>query len=764
MSQRLISLFARYPWLAVATIVLMTAISLIGYYDPYLIVVRPVDEEAQPVNRSSEQREPSKAAARKEAKRQAAKAGRVGLFGSDVIMVVACENFFTAENTKSLRAAVQALNALPQVQDIMWMDEAPPINVFGTPRPALPDHRASQARFDAAKHEAINNPMVGGQLLSRDGKTALLLVSIDWFHVRKNEDCTRELERVATDAAKNRALTFSITGALPLELLFKRSTLEEDRKFQYIAYGVVLTLATIIFRGPTAVIITALAPILGIFWTLGCLRFFQMQDNPFNTVVVPILLSLVGFTDGVHMMTQIRKYRSEGLSGKESAIAAMDEVGTACFLTSLTTAIGFGSLGWAHHDIVREFGWCCVLGVVITFIAVISAIPLACSSWLGRSVHQGHSRGLIESNISKLNFMMDWVLSYPKTFTVVGIGLTAICLAIAFQLKPDERLLNAIPNRSTEAQALRRMDLAFGGLETATVKIGWNAEVPDDSPEIIKVNEEVDAILKSESVLGSPLGIVDLINALPGSGRPSEKSSMAELLPPQLKRAFLRIEDREASIVFRLQDIGIANYGPVFKRIEEQLRVVMDKHPNFNAELAGNAIWRWKNLYQIILDLLSSLGSAAIIIFVSLAIAYRSVKIGLISVVPNIFPLALTATGMYLFDSPLEIISVLAFTVCLGIAVDDTIHFLTRYKEERKKCPDNRTAIYRSFTGVGSACIMTTLVLVCGFSTVFWSDTREHHIFASMGGATIAFALIGDLIFLPAMLAVFCSEKPNSKW
>ncbi len=86
------------------------------------------------------------------------------------------------------------------------------------------------------------------------------------------------------------------------------------------------------------------------------------------------------------------------------------------------------------------------------------------------------------------------------------------------------------------------------------------------------------------------------------------------------------------------------------------------------------------------------------------------------------------------------------YTVCLGIAVDDTIHFLTRYTEERKKCSDNRTAIHRSFTSVGGACIMTTLVLVCGFSTVFWSDTREHHIFATMG-ATIAFALIGDLTF-----------------
>ena len=164
----------------------------------------------------------------------------------------------------------------------------------------------------------------------------------------------------------------------------------------------------------------------------------------------------------------------------------------------------------------------------------------------------------------------------------------------------------------------------------------------------------------------------------------------------------------------------------------------------------------------MILDLLSSLGSAALIIFGSLAIAYRSVTLGLISIVPNVFPLAVTAALMYLLGAPLELISVLAFTVCLGIAVDDTIHFLTRYTEELKQGHDNREAIRRSFVGVGSACIMTTLVLVCGFATVLWSDTREHHIFATMGGATIAFALLGDLIILPAMLAIFCRDKPKA--
>ncbi len=764
MSRAFLGLFARYPWLAFATIVGMSILSSIGYYDPYLLVSRPADVEAAdtPLTKNTNPIATNNRTTSGERRRQAAAAGSVSLFSGDVIMVVTSENFFTPASTQALRAAVAKLQELPQVRSIMWMDEAPPLNVFGMPTPALPDHRASQMRFDHARQQAIANPMIGGQLLSRDGQTALLLIGVDWFHVRKNVDCTRTFETVARNAAvefSGGEMKFAVTGELPMQLLFKQSTLDNDRKFQWIAYGVVLTLATIIFRGPTAVLITALAPVLGIFWTLGCIRFFQLQDNPFNTVVVPVLLSMVGFTDGVHMMTQIRKHRAAGMTGREAALKAMNEVGAACFLTSLTTAIGFGSLGWAHHDIVREFGWCCVLGVFITFIAVITAIPLACSTWLGRSVHHGHSTGLIESNVGRLNFLLHGILRSPKRFAWAGIGLTVFCILISLQLRPDERMLTAIPESSPEARALRHMDRTFGGLETSTVIVRWNSNIEEDSKEIVAVTEEIENALREEPLLGSPLGIASLVNALPGNGSASEKAGLIELLPTPLKRAFLRTDESQSTIVFRVQDIGIAHYGPVFQRVTGRLQEIVQTHPGFTAELAGAAIWRWKNLYQIIVDLLASLSSAAFIIFVTLGIAYRSIKLGVISIVPNIFPLAATGAGMYFFGSPLELISVLAFTVCLGIAVDDTIHFLTRYTDERKLCHDNDEAIQRSFVGVGSACIMTTIVLVCGFATVLWSDTREHHIFATMGGATIAFAIIGDLVFLPAMLAIFCNKK-----
>ena len=147
------------------------------------------------------------------------------------------------------------------------------------------------------------------------------------------------------------------------------------------------------------------------------------------------------------------------------------------------------------------------------------------------------------------------------------------------------------------------------------------------------------------------------------------------------------------------------------------------------------------------------------IILITQALAYRSIRIGLISFIPNTFPLAVTGAWPVFSGYNLELVSVCAFTVSLGIAVDDTIHFFSRYEDERTKTNDRDTAIRKAFTGVGVSLVMATVVLVAGFSTVAFSDSRDHQIFATMGALTIGFALLGDLIILPAMISWFGPKK-----
>jgi predicted RND superfamily exporter protein len=160
-----------------------------------------------------------------------------------------------------------------------------------------------------------------------------------------------------------------------------------------------------------------------------------------------------------------------------------------------------------------------------------------------------------------------------------------------------------------------------------------------------------------------------------------------------------------------------------------------------------------------VVDLANSLGSAAIIILLVMAAFYRSVRIGLICVLPNALPLLFTAAMLVWTGYALNIAAVCAFTVCLGIVVDDTIHFLSRFQYELKSTDDVAEAVRRSFLGVGAAMVTTTIVLVCGFATVLASQMPSHRIFAGMAVSSIGTAILGDLILLPAMLAACYRPK-----
>ena len=739
------------PRITSALILALSGLAALGYVAPEKLtgLFQPVRERTAETTRSPSDSESIPAV------------DPVRIDDADVILVARSDQIFTAAGAEALREIVESLENLDHVERVFWMDRVPVLNVFGLRESLFPRSSASERQFAAAEEKALEHPLVGGQLLSRDGRTLLMLIKIDWLFVERDEDCTERLKTVAQEAAAKHPgaeFSFLVTGRVPIYLTFVKAQRENRETYQTIGYVTVFLMAVILFRGLRAVLVVSLAPCLGVFWSLGILHFFDLQDNPFNDVVLPVLLSLIALTDGVHLMVEIRRQRGSGLSNRDAARAGVSKVGLACGLTSLTTAIGFASLSMAHHEIVREFGWSCVVGVLLTFLAVITVIPLACSSWLGSKIHLGQEKAFVEKHLSRISGVIVYVLGRPKLVSFIGVFATLFLGLVSLSLRPDERHSNALPAGSEAARAIDHMDEAFGGLEMGYVEVRWSKTVPENSPEILKTVSRVNQLLETEELIGSPLSIRNFVDVLPGEGPAEDRMPLIELMPPPLKRAFYEPERQRAVVNFRVRDLGIAKYGPVFERLQSGLKQIEADHPEFQLELTGSPVRRWENLYRIVVDLAMSLGSAAVIIFLTLTLAFRSLRLGLISIIPNLFPLAVTGTYLVVSGQALEIASVCAFTVCLGIAVDDTIHFITRYREELHGAT-LRQAIERAFTGTGTALIMTTLVLVVGFGTVMFSDMRDQRIFATMGGLTISSALFGDLVFLPALLMLFGKEE-----
>jgi len=686
--------------------------------------------------------------------------GRGSALGrADAIMVVECPKVFSREGAVALRDVVARLESLDAVAGITWLDRAPPLNIFGLDEPILPRGPASLRRFEVAREKALEHPLVVGQLLSPDGRTLLLLITYDWALVQDEADVTDALIKTAQAAAADHPdvpIGVALTGPVPIRLEWVRNRDANERLFQLVGYGLILALSAVLFRGLSVVLVTAAAPGLGVFWTLGLVRAIGLQDNPFSHVILPVLLSLVGFADSVHMMVDIRRGLAAGLAPREACRRALGTVGVACFLTMITTAIGMASLSLARHEVVRDFGWSCVIGVACTWVAVLTVLPLCCATPWSRVLARGAGREVIGGQLHRVARGIDFTLRHAAITSMLTIGLFAALAVVALRLEPDDRKANILPPGSPAQRALDQIDAALGGLDVCSADLQWTGEQAPE--EIADVLAEVDRLVAAEPLLAHPLSVCRLIDALPGDGAARERMDLLDLLPPPLKESLYDPVKRTARVTFRVPDRGTVACKPTFERVEAGLRQIELAHPGFELSLSGEPIMRWRDLYQVVMDLARSLGTAAIEILVVMVVAFRSLRLGLIAIIPNMLPLAAAAGWMVATGQPLDIVSVCALTICLGIAVDDTIHFLSRYRFELDQGLEKTAAIRQAFAEVGTGMIMTTIVLVAGFSSVFFSESRDHRAFASLGVVTLGIALLCDIFCLPALVAVF--DKP----
>lgn len=687
--------------------------------------------------------------------------GRESFGNSHAVVVIQTNDLFTMRGAAAYRRIVEKLNELDIVSFARSIDDAPPLNIFGLAEPVLPVGQASAQRFANAKEKALQNPLIVGFTLSPDATTVLVEVVYNFIFVQESADLTKQLIETAKSAVAefpDIKMDISVTGSVPFYDLVQRNNRSNERLYQIIGYSMILTMAFLLFRGIIVVIVVSLAPIAGVMWTLGLLRYFGLEDNPFSFVILPVLLSLVGFTDGVHMMVHIRAKLQQGHTPRQACEQTLEQVGLACFLTSLTTAVGMGSLIFAHHPVVREFGTSCVIGVICTWVSVMLIIPLACQTRFGYRLAKTSQRDFLDRFLSRLGPMVRFCVDHHRVLTIGSFIALAVFGGAASTLKPDDRKSSALPEGNEIRTALDHLDKSMGGLDVCRVNINWQDSDRSEA-DIVNLLAKIDALLRQEPLIGHPLSLPRLLEALPGEGSALDKVSMIDLLPPPLKLTLYDPDNRSAAVLFRVQDLGSATYSPTFERLEKSFNDLNNESTTIRME--GDPIWRWRDLYRIVTDLVLSLGSAALVIFVILGVAFRSVRLGLVSVIPNVMPLLAAAAWMAVNNQPLEIVSVCCFTICLGIAVDDTIHFLSRYQIEQLQTADVGEAIEKAFQEVGSGLVMTTIVLVAGFGSVIFSDTQDYRVFGSLGVITLVTALLCDLFLLPAVLKTF--DRPANK-
>ena len=291
------SWIATRRWLTVVVILIVTAGALVGHVSPESVRQYFVEKDE-----TSEDSDSSLDAIDLEKSNpgDGQEVARLN-FLSESILVVEMEDVFSPRGAAALRHVEQELEDKDFISSIQWMDEIPTMNIFGLPEPLLPQEKASQQKFDAARAKALKNPFIKGVMMSEDLKTLVFLVNYDRLFMESDEQAISGLRIAAEEAAKaypDVKMDFSVTGGTPMWLTAMKAHDSNQFWFQAVGYGMIALMSLVLFRGFMSVLIVSLAPIMGVFWTLGYCNFLGYENNPFMEVILPILVSLVGLTDG----------------------------------------------------------------------------------------------------------------------------------------------------------------------------------------------------------------------------------------------------------------------------------------------------------------------------------------------------------------------------------------------------------------------------------------------------------------------------------
>lgn len=681
---------------------------------------------------------------------------RVFKANSPLVLVLTCDDFFTNERVAALHNAVGQLRSSEPVLSLTWAGDIPEVTVLGRRRDLLPNKpNLTVEELQAAKDNLLNQPLVAENMMSADGRTLLLLIDTAESPQLDSEAIVESVSTLADQHLSPFGIDSKLTGTMALYVLQQRTLTVDNTRIQWLAYSIVGALLLIIFRRPIAIVLAGSGPVVGVIWTMGWLNLTGQTHNELAKIILPVMVMMIGFTDGVHLIMRFRQLRSGG-SGVEAATrSSLQQTGPACFLTSLTTAIGFGSLMLSDSDMIAGFGLVSGIGVIVTFLAVILVSPLLAASWLGKTMYVSPQEERVTKVVTRLTGVVAFSSRHARSISTCGILLTIAGVAVCASLIPDDRVSDRVPANCEAWQAMRQCDEHVGGIRSVHLMIKWQEE--KSRAEIWPVIRECETILSREQLLSNPLSIRTALTVIRGRHRP-DQSILANQLPHEFRDRFYRPEEQTAFVMARTQDLGFASFDPMFQRINQSLVNLKSKQDGFDVQLVSNVILEGQVVSQLIIEMLHSLALAAVIIFVVLTIAFRSVRIGLISIVPNIMPLVVAGSIKYFADGSIGIAGTCSLAICLGIAVDDTIHYLTHFLHERKRGTDILQSNHRTFITVGSALCLTTLVMTAGLGTVLTSQMPPLVNFASMALITLLAALPADLLFLPALLTLFAAQ------
>ncbi len=565
-------------------------------------------------------------------------------------------------------------------------------------------------------------------------------------------------------AIQSKASTFNLNnirlvGKLSASNTFIQYIQQDFGKFLLGSLVLSFLLLLLIFRNLKSAALPFLISILSIVWMFGLMGFLGFKINLLSSLIPPILF-FVSMSDAVHLMNALGKTKRSNRS--EELEAAVSIVWTPTLLTSLTTAIGFLSLFWINTEPVQNLGLFTAIGILFAF-AITFSFGLLIAS-LTRFTDKAPLLPIPKQYTSQL-------INNGKWYVAALLLITLLLLPGVFQLEINAFLLDDLPPSSQVRRDFEFMDDEFGGSKPFEIRVEvmdeqyavWDKEVMD---QLVKIE---DYLLQQYTVsnVQSPATIAKYLNMVNNGGLneyyayPEKQSAyqstirLKNRIDPKRLDKLVTEDGKVARLIGFIPELGSKETG----RRNEQMLSYLNKtiaSELLSYSITGTTYLIDKSHELLSTNLFSGLFTAVAIIGIVLGIYFRSWKLLIISLIPNLIPLLLVAGIIGWLGISIKMTTAIIFVIAFSIAVDDTIHIMSNYLGSNVEDPGKRMT--ETFVHAGNAVVITSIIMCAGFCLFLFSSFGATYYMGLFICLALVAALIVDLTVLPILLNRFCAK------
>lgn len=636
--------------------------------------------------------------------------------------------------------------------------------------PIVEGDDVDEAEASALSLALAGSPLARGRFVSEDRRVALAAVRLapGVRGYRAMRDAVARID-ATLEAAPPPAGVELIVGGLPhLRASIVDNMIDDQVVLVPATLGVCLILLFLAFRLVPGALLPLLAVTITAVMVVGAMAAAGQPLDILNNVV-PALLISIGVCDSIHLLSRYREELRAGSGRMAAAQRTVRRMALACLLTSGTTAVGFGSLLVAETQMLRRFGVVSALGVLLAYVVTITFLPAAMTAFRPPPTSGGHLRAGVERAVTRVTSA---VLRRPWSVLAVTAVLVVVCAASAWRVEVGSRLVDHFDERDEVSRAARVLDAQLDGLRPLEVVITSDRSDRFREPAVLGAVDRAARWFVRQPGVRRVTTPADVLHEtwflLTGEPRAREQPFLSSaqvgafmtLLAqrdPDPLRSYLSTDGTALRIEARLADLDAARTLALIAALEERLagELAAAGAADLEVTMAGEAYASSRGTGVVMRDLSVSLLTSVALIFVMLLLLFRSVRLSLIGIPPNVIPLIATAAWMSVRGIPLDIATVIIFSISVGLAVDGTIHLLARFREEEAASGATvDSALLRSAGGTGGAVALSSLTLALGFGVMLLSAFVPVRHFGELIGVTVIGCLLSTLVVLPALLKV----------